>query len=161
MQTLAILSHHFEPVALAVAAHGERATRFDHRENTDQPFAEPIAFRDGARLGFFGMTAGGGGGGGQVQIRTLGFSRHLLRVGFQPRAGGFGIGGEVFEQDVLGIQEAGESALGVEARQVAFEDQTIKRRECAGDHVVMYTQKSLHGLSPGIMVGVGPSGFPL
>lgn len=139
---------------------GEGATRLDRGEDADQAFRDPVALGDGAGLGFFGMTAGGGGGRGQVDIRALGRLRHVLGPRLQLGGGRLGIGGEVLEQHRLGVQEARKGPRRVQTGQVALEDQAVKGRERAGDHVAMYTQEGFHGLSPGIMVGVGPSGSP-
>lgn len=160
VQALAKLARHVQFVGCLVAADAKSTAGFHHREDTNQTFGDSIAGGNSAGLVFLGLPLPGGGRFFQIDQRPVRGGSQFFEMRFQGVGGGLNIRPKVSEQNVLLGQKMGEGSLGEELEQAAFEDQPIEGGQRVCHSVLMYTQKSFHGLSRWIMVGRGLRASP-
>lgn len=147
MQTLAPLARDHQFLGCPVTLHTKRLARFHHCENANQPGAELIPRRNGARPLFFGGAARRRAGRVQILIRPAGGGGHLLDMHLQFCRGLRNKGIEILKQDPVRIQKAPKRTVGEEIAQIAPENDPVEHGQCAFDGVFVGCLKVGHSAS--------------
>jgi hypothetical protein len=119
----------------------EAGTRFDAREDGDEPFGDPVFLSDFQRdLFFVGLT------GGEVGDGALPFFS-ATQGGFSQLFGeALSVGPKLFQEDIPPPEQAFESVHVSNGTKGSAQDQSVKSAQNPSDLVGMFCYKTFHGV---------------